>query len=77
MTYANAIERQAVISGLRELADFLESNPDVPGLRLSVVRIRGCVEDLGFEIGEAFVLEAQVGAGGFDLPELSGQRICG
>ncbi len=30
MTYANAIERQALISGLRELADFLESNPDVP-----------------------------------------------
>jgi hypothetical protein len=30
MTYANAIEREAIISGLRELADFLESNPDVP-----------------------------------------------
>jgi hypothetical protein len=30
MTYAYAIERQAVICGLRELADFLESNPDVP-----------------------------------------------
>jgi hypothetical protein len=30
MTYANAIERQALISGLRELAGFLESNPDVP-----------------------------------------------
>ena len=30
MTYASAIERQALISGLRELADFLESNPDVP-----------------------------------------------
>jgi hypothetical protein len=30
MTYANAIERQALISGLRELTDFLESNPDVP-----------------------------------------------
>ena len=30
MTYANAIERQALISGLRELADFLERNPDVP-----------------------------------------------
>jgi hypothetical protein len=30
MTYANTIERQALISGLRELAGFLESNPDVP-----------------------------------------------
>jgi hypothetical protein len=30
MTYASATERQALISGLRELADFLESNPDVP-----------------------------------------------
>src|SRR6266702_8442226 len=30
ITYANATERQALISGLRELAGFLESNPDVP-----------------------------------------------
>ena len=30
MTYANAIEWQAVISGLRELADFLEDNPEIP-----------------------------------------------
>ena len=30
MTYANATERQALISGLRELAGFLEGNPDVP-----------------------------------------------
>src|ERR1035441_7224115 len=30
MTYANANERQALISGLRELASFLEGNPDVP-----------------------------------------------
>ncbi len=30
MTYANATERQALISGLRELAGFLETNPDVP-----------------------------------------------
>ena len=30
MTYANAIERRALLSGLRELADYLESNPDVP-----------------------------------------------
>ena len=30
MAYATEIERQALISGLRELADFLESNPEVP-----------------------------------------------
>ena len=30
MTYANATERRALISGLRDLAGFLESNPDVP-----------------------------------------------
>ena len=30
MTYANAAERQALISGLRALADYLESNPGVP-----------------------------------------------
>jgi len=30
MTYASAIERQALISGFRELADYLECNPDVP-----------------------------------------------
>jgi hypothetical protein len=30
MTYASATERQALISGLRELADFLEANPEIP-----------------------------------------------
>lgn len=30
MTYASSTERQALISGLRALADFLEGNPDVP-----------------------------------------------
>ena len=30
MTYASATERQAIISGLRQLADYLEYNPDVP-----------------------------------------------
>jgi hypothetical protein len=30
MTYANAEERSDLISGLRELADFLEQNPEVP-----------------------------------------------
>jgi hypothetical protein len=30
MTYASPLRRQALISELRVLADFLESNPDVP-----------------------------------------------
>jgi hypothetical protein len=30
MTYASEIERQALVSGFRGLADFLESNPEVP-----------------------------------------------
>lgn len=30
MTYANSSDRQALVSGLRELADFLESRHDVP-----------------------------------------------
>ena len=33
MTYANAEERSSLISGLRELADFLEQNPEVPARR--------------------------------------------
>jgi hypothetical protein len=30
MTYANSTERAALIGGLRGLADYLESNPEVP-----------------------------------------------
>jgi hypothetical protein len=30
MTYADSTERAALISGLRALADYLESNPEVP-----------------------------------------------
>lgn len=30
MTYANSTERDALINGLRGMADFLESNPEVP-----------------------------------------------
>ena len=30
MTYANPNQRQELITGLRALADFLESNPEVP-----------------------------------------------
>jgi hypothetical protein len=30
VAYASSTQRQALISGLRELADFLERNPEVP-----------------------------------------------
>jgi hypothetical protein len=30
MTYSNSTERAALINGLRALADYLESNPEVP-----------------------------------------------
>ena len=30
MTYANSAERAAFLAGLRNLIDYLESNPDVP-----------------------------------------------
>ena len=30
MTYADSTERTALISGLRALADYLESNPEIP-----------------------------------------------
>jgi hypothetical protein len=39
MTYANATERQALISGLRELTDFLESNPEVPAPKYTDVLV--------------------------------------
>jgi hypothetical protein len=30
MTYADPVQRQELVAGLRALADFLESSPDVP-----------------------------------------------
>jgi hypothetical protein len=39
MSYANPVERQALISGLRELADFLESNPEVPAPKYADVLV--------------------------------------
>ena len=37
MTYADSTERAALISGLRGLADYLESNPEVPAPGYSAV----------------------------------------
>jgi|SRR5450755_215510 hypothetical protein len=37
MTYADPTERAALIGGLRALADYLESNPEVPAPNYSIV----------------------------------------
>ena len=48
MAYANTTERQALISGLRELADFLESNPDVPAPAYTEILVfPSCASDDG------------------------------
>jgi hypothetical protein len=39
MTYANAEERNSLIAGLRDLADFLEGNPEVPAPRWTDVMV--------------------------------------
>jgi hypothetical protein len=39
MTYANSTEREALISGLRSLADYLEASPEVPAPSYSDVFI--------------------------------------
>jgi hypothetical protein len=61
MTYATAAERQALISGLRELASFLENNPEVPAPKNTDVLVfpphashaenRGEVDAIGSRIG--------------------------
>lgn len=37
MTHANPTERAALIGGLRELADYLEANPEVPAPSYSTI----------------------------------------
>jgi hypothetical protein len=39
MAYASPHERQELITGLRELADFLASNPDVPAPRFTNLHV--------------------------------------
>jgi hypothetical protein len=39
MTYADSTERTVFISGLRELADYLESNPEIPAPIYSTVYV--------------------------------------
>jgi hypothetical protein len=39
MTYASPAERRVLISGLRELADFLERSPDVPAPKYTDVLV--------------------------------------
>jgi hypothetical protein len=63
MTYANATERQALISGLRELADFLESNPDVPVPACTDILVfPPCASDAG-KRREVDVIASLIGSG--------------
>src|ERR1700730_9188163 len=39
MTYASAEQRSSLIAGLRDLADFLEGNPEVPAPRWTDVMV--------------------------------------
>ena len=63
MTYASATERQALISGLRELAGFLESNPDVPAPAcIDFLVFPPCASD-GERRREVDVIASLIGAG--------------
>ena len=63
MTYANATERQALISGLRELAGFLESNPDVPAPAYTDILVfPPCASDDG-KRREVDVIASLIGSG--------------
>lgn len=59
MTYANALERAKLITGLRELANFLDRNPEVPAPRyadLMVFPSVGTDEQMCTEIDHIAVL---------------------
>ncbi len=63
MTYANATERQALICGLRSLADFLESNPDVPAPTYTDVLVfPPCASDAEKQ-REIDVIASRIGSG--------------
>ena len=63
MAYATEIERQALISGLRELADFLESNPEVPAPACTDILVfPPCASDAG-KRREVDVIASLIGSG--------------
>ena len=79
MTYANAIERSNLISGLRALADFLEGRPEAPTPRWADVMVfpssstneknREEVDDIALRIGAA--IEDRIADGGHYTASLS------
>jgi hypothetical protein len=63
MRYANPTERQAFIAGLRALADFLESSPDVPAPPYTDVLVfPPGISDTG-KRQEIDVIAARIGSG--------------
>jgi hypothetical protein len=69
MTNANSAQRQALISGLRALADFLSSGPDIPAPKYATVFVfpprdksdagrRGDVDLIASRIGSGIEISA-------------------
>jgi hypothetical protein len=63
MTYANAAERKSLISGLRELASFLEGNPDVPAPAYADFFVFPPGVSDGEKKGEIDVIASLIGSG--------------
>lgn len=63
MTYANPIERQALTNGFRELADFLDSNPEVPVPRYTDVLVFPPHESDTDKRSEIDVIASRIGCG--------------
>lgn len=63
MTYANPAERQELISGLRELAGFLENNPEVPAPKYAYVIVFPPHASDAENRSEIDVIAARIGSG--------------
>jgi hypothetical protein len=63
MTYANPIQRQELITGLRALASFLESNPEVPAPSFADVLVFPPFASDAEKRQEIDVIASRIGAG--------------
>lgn len=63
MTYANADKRQALIGGLRDLAGFLEENPEVPAPEYADVLVFPPYASDAKNRGEIDVIASLIGSG--------------
>ncbi len=63
MTYASVIERQALISGFRELADFLEGNPEVPAPKYAYMLVFPPLASDAENRSEIDVIASRIGSG--------------